>query len=72
MNIATAVTNEDQWLVERRTESFKIVRVRACEKFSIYRDGLLCERLIGTHAAAQNRVVALSNCHPEHDWQFES
>ncbi len=72
MNIATAVTNERQWLVERRTESFKIDRIQARETFSIYRNGLLCERLIGTNAAAQNRVVALSNCYPEDDWQFES
>ncbi len=71
MNVATAVTNDDQLLVERRTESCKIVRFQARETFSIYRDGLLCERLIGTNATAQNRVVALSNCYPEHDWQIE-
>ena len=46
MNIATAVTNEGQLLVERRTESCKIVPIQAREAFSIYRDGLLCERLI--------------------------
>ena len=71
MNIATAVTNDGQMLVERRTESCRIVRIQACEEFSIYRDGLLCERLIGTNAAAQNRIIALSNCYPEHVWQFE-
>ena len=71
MNIATAVTNDRQLFVERRTESCKIDRIQARETFSIYRDGLLCERLIGTRGAAQNRIVALSNCYPEHDWQFE-
>ncbi len=71
MNIATAVTNDGQLLVERRTDSCKIVPIQARETFSIYRDGLLCERLIGTYAAARNRIVALSNCYPEHDWQFE-
>ena len=71
MNIATAITNDDQLLDERRTESCKIVRFQARETFSIYRDGLLCERLIGTNATAQIRVVALSNCYPEHDWQIE-
>ena len=72
MNIATAITNESQWLAERRTESFKIVRIPARETFSIYRNGLLCERLIGTNAAAQNRVVALSNCYPDDEWQLGS
>ncbi len=71
MNIATAITNDRQSLVERRTERCKIIRFQAREIFSIYRDGLLCERLIGTNAAAQNRVVALSNCYPEHDWHVE-
>ena len=71
MNIATAVTNDGRMLVERRTESCRIVRIQACEAFSIYRDGLLCERLIGTNAAAQNRIIALSNRYPEHVWQFE-
>ncbi len=71
MNIATAITNDSQLLVERRTERCKIVRFRARETFSIYRDGLFCEKLIGTNAAAQNRVVALSNCYPEHDWHVE-
>ncbi len=71
MNIATAVTNDGHLLVERRTESCKIFRFQARETFSIYRDGLLCEKLIGTNAAAQNRVVALSNCYPEHDWHVE-
>ena len=71
MNIATAVTSNGRWLVERRTESCRIVRIQASETFSIYRNGLLCERLIGSHAAAQNRTVALSNRDPEHDWQFE-
>ena len=72
MNITTAVTNDDgQLLVERRTEPCKIVRFQAREPFSIYRDGLLCERLIGTNVAAQNRVVTLSNCYPEHDWHVE-
>ncbi len=71
MNIATAITNDGQLLVERRMEPCKIVRFRARETFSIYRDGLLCEKLIGTNAAAQNRVVALSNCYPEHDWHVE-
>ena len=71
MNIATAITNDGQLLVARRTESCKIVRLQARETFSIYRDGLLCEKLIGTNAAAQNRVVALSNCYPEHDWHVE-
>ena len=71
MNIATAVSYDGQLLVERRTEACRIVRIQACETFSIYRDGLLCERLIGTIAAAQNRIIALSNCYPEHVWQFE-
>ncbi len=71
MNIATAITNDRQLLVERRPEPCKTVRFQARETFSIYRDGLLCERLIGTNATAQNRVVALSNCYPEHDWQIE-
>ncbi len=71
MNIATAITDDGQLLVERRTEPCKIVRFQARETFSIYRDGLLCEKLIGTNAAAQNRVVALSNCYPEHDWHVE-
>ena len=71
MNIATTFTNDGQSLVERRTESRKIVRFQARETFSIYRGGLLCERLFGTKAAAQNRVVALSNCYPEHDWHIE-
>ena len=71
MNIATAVTNDGRMLVESRTESCRIVRIQAGEAFSIYRDGLLCERLIGTKAAAQNRIIALSNSYPEHDWQFE-
>ncbi len=71
MNIATAITNDGQSLVERRTESCRIVRFQARETFSIYRDGLLCEKLIGTKAAARNRVVALSNCYPEHDWHIE-
>ena len=71
MNIATAITNDRQLLVERRTEPCKTVRFQARETFSIYRDGLLCEKLIGTKAAARNRVVALSNCYPEHDWHIE-
>ena len=71
MNIATAFTNDDHLFVERRTEPCKIVRFQARETFSIYRDGLLCEKPIGTNAAAQNRVVALSNCYPEHDWHVE-
>ncbi len=71
MNIATAVTNDSQLLVERRTERCKIVRFQARETFSIYRDGLLCEKLIVSNAAAQYRVVALSNCYPEHDWHVE-
>ncbi len=71
MNIATAFTDDGQMFVERRTEPCKIVRFQARETFSIYRDGLLCERLIGTKAAAQNQVIALSNCHPEHDWHVE-
>ncbi len=40
MNIATAVTNDDQLLVERRTESCKIVRFRARETFSIIAEAL--------------------------------
>ncbi len=71
MNIATGVTNDRQLLVERRTESCKIVPIQGREAFSIYRDGLLCERLFGSNAAAQNRIISLSNCYPEHDWQFE-
>ncbi len=71
MNIATAITNDCQLLVERRTEPCKIVRFQARETFSIYRDGLLSERLIGSNAAAQNRIIALSNCHPEHEWHVE-
>ena len=71
MNIATAVANDRQLFVERRSESCKIVRIQPPETFSIYRDGLLCERLVGTNAAAQNRTIALSNCYPEHVWQFE-
>ena len=64
MNIATAVANDRQLFVERRSESCKIVRIQPPETFSIYRDGLLCERLVGTNAAAQNRTIALSNCYP--------
>ena len=71
MSIATAVTNDRQLLVERRTESCKIVRIQARETFSIFRDGLLSERLVGSNAAAQNRNIALSNRYPEHDWQIE-
>ena len=71
MNIATAVTNDGHLLVERRMESCQIVRSQARENFSIYRDGLLCERLSGTKTKALNRFVALSNCYPEHDWHVD-
>ncbi len=71
MNIATTVTDDDHLLVERGMEPFQTVRFQARETFSIYRDGLLCERLIGTRGAVRNRIVALSNCYPEHDCQFE-
>ncbi len=71
MNIATAVTIDGQSLVERRTDSCKIVRIQAGETYSIFRDGLLSERLVGSNAAAQNRIIALSNRYPEHDWQIE-
>ncbi len=71
MKIATAVINDGQLLVKRRTKPCKIARFEARETFSIYRDGLLYEKLIGTNAAALNRVVALSNCYPEHDWHIE-
>ncbi len=71
MNIATAVTNDGKWLVERRMEPGQIVRFQARKNFSIYRDGLLCERLSDTRSKALNRIVALSNCYPEHDWHVE-
>ena len=71
MNIATAITDDRHLLVEKRMEPCQIIRFQACETFSIYRDGLLCERLGGTKANALNRIVALSNCHPEHEWHVE-
>ncbi len=71
MNIATAVTDDDHLLVERGMEPCQIVRFQARETFSIYRDGLLCERLSGTKVKALNRIAALSNCHPEHEWHVE-
>ena len=45
MNIATTVTDDDHSLVERGMEPCQIVRFQVRETFSIYRDGLLCERL---------------------------
>ena len=71
MNIATTVTDGDHLLVERGMEPFQTVRFQARETFSIYRDGLLCERPSGTKAMALNQIVTLSNCHPEHDWHVE-
>ena len=71
MNIATTVTDDDHLLVERGMEPCQNVRFQARETFSIYRDGVLCERLSGTKAMALNRIAALSNCDPEHDWDVD-
>ena len=71
MKTATAVTNADYLPIQGRSEPCQIIPFQSLGSFSIYCDGVLHATMQGTSAKARNRVVVLSNAHPEHDWEYE-
>ena len=78
MNTATAVTTvyypPIDYLpiyylpVQERSESCQIIPFQPLGKFSIYCNGVLHTEVRGTIFAARNRMITLSNSHPEHYW----